>query len=69
MVIVLLSILSMASIKFVSDASIGAIATGDRQQRAITASVISEQLTRRLRNALPASIRVTPNGAASNSCR
>ncbi|WP_097462359.1 PulJ/GspJ family protein [Mangrovitalea sediminis] len=62
MVIVLLSIVALVSVKFVGDSTRGAIDTGQRQQRGIAASVISEQVSRALRQALPGSIRVTPDG-------
>lgn len=61
MVIVLLSIVALISVKFVSDSTRGAIDTGQRQQRGIAVSVISEQISRALRQALPGSIRVTPD--------
>ena len=63
MVIVVLSIIGTVSFHFIAQSSEGAIATGQRQQRAMAAEVISEQISRALRNALPGSIRVTPDGA------
>ena len=61
MVIVVLSIIGTVSFHFISQATEGAIDTGQRQQRAVAAEVISEQISRALRNALPGSVRVTPD--------
>ncbi len=57
MVIVLLSIVATISVQFVTFSTQGAIDTSDRQQRSLTGVVISEQITRALREALPTSVR------------
>lgn len=57
MVIVLLAIVATISVRFVSLSTVGAIDTGARQQRALNAVVISEQISRALREALPTSVR------------
>ncbi|GGY80976.1 type II secretion system protein [Marinobacter zhanjiangensis] len=59
MVIVLLAIVATISVQFVALSTQGAIDTGDRQQRALKAVVVSEQITRMLREAFPLSVRVT----------
>lgn len=65
MVIVLLGIVATISVQFVALSTRGAIDTGDRQQRSLKAVVVSEQITRMLREAFPLSIRVT---GATNNC-
>ncbi|GHD48973.1 MSHA biogenesis protein MshO [Marinobacter persicus] len=57
MVIVLLSIVATISVQFVALSTQGAIDVGSRQQRALSSVVISEQISRSLRAALPTSIR------------
>ncbi|MEH6356185.1 MAG: type II secretion system protein [Marinobacter sp.] len=57
MVIVLLGIVATMSTQFVSLSVRGAIDLGDRQQRALQSVVISEQITRELREAHPLSVR------------
>lgn len=57
MVIVLLSIVSIVSVRFVGLSTQGALDTGARQLRALQAVVISEQITRELRQAFPLSVR------------
>ncbi|MDR9424109.1 MAG: type II secretion system protein [Marinobacter sp.] len=57
MVIVLLGIVATISTQFVSLSVRGAIDLGDRQQRALQGVVISEQVTREVRNAFPLSVR------------
>ncbi|NWO04401.1 MAG: type II secretion system protein [Alteromonadaceae bacterium] len=57
MVIVLLGIVATISTQFVSLSVRGAIDLGDRQQRALQGVVISEQITRELREAFPLSVR------------
>jgi len=57
MVIVLLGIVATVSTQFVSLSTLGAIDLGDRQQRALQGVVISEQITRELREAFPLSVR------------
>lgn len=61
MVIVLLGIVATISVQFVALSTQGAIDVGSRQQRALSSVVISEQISRSLRGALPTSIRTTPN--------
>lgn len=56
-VIVLLGIVATISTQFVSLSVRGAIDLGDRQQRALQSVVISEQITRELREAFPLSVR------------
>lgn len=62
MVIVLLGIVATISTQFVNLSVRGAIDLGDRQQRALQGVVISEQITRELREAHPLSVR------AGNQC-
>ncbi|MCK2149748.1 type II secretion system GspH family protein [Marinobacter alexandrii] len=57
MVIVLLSIVATVSVRFVSLSTRGALDTSARQLRALQAVVISEQITRELREAFPLSVR------------
>lgn len=73
MVIVLLAIVATISVRFVSLSTGGAIDTSARQQRSLAGVVISEQVSRALRNALPTSVRTNgrciewmPTQAASN---
>ena len=61
MVIVLLGIVATISVQFVSLSTRGALDVGDRQQRALQAVVVSEQISRELRNAFPNSIRIDDN--------
>jgi MSHA biogenesis protein MshO len=56
-VIVLLGIVATISTQFVSFSVRGAIDLGDRQQRALQGVVISEQITREVREAFPLSVR------------
>src|SRR6056297_2586468 len=62
MVIVLLAIVATISVQFVALSTQGAIDTGERQQRALKAVVISEQISRMLREAFPLSVRPTGAG-------
>ena len=65
-VIVLLAVVSTISVRFVALSTQGSIDTSARQQRALASVVISEQISRALREALPQSVRVvTLNG---NQC-
>ena len=61
-VIVLLGIVATISTQFVSLSVRGAIDLGDRQQRALQGVVISEQITREIREAFPLSVRAEPLG-------
>lgn len=73
MVIVLLAIVATVSVQFVALSTRGAIDLGARQQRSLAGVVISEQVSRQLREALPTSVRANgsciewiPVDAASN---
>ena len=57
MVIVLLGIVATISTQFVSLSVRGAVDLGDRQQRALQGVVMSEQITREIREAFPLSVR------------
>jgi MSHA biogenesis protein MshO len=59
MVIVLLGIVATVSVRFVSLSTQGAIDVSSRQQRALKGVVVSEQISRDIREALPTSIRVS----------
>ncbi|MCK7549757.1 type II secretion system protein J [Marinobacter koreensis] len=59
MVIVILAIVATISVQFVSLSTRGALDVSARQQRALQGVVISEQLSRQLREAFPLSIRVS----------
>lgn len=60
-VIVLLAIVATISVQFVALSTRGAIDVSARQQRALQGVVISEQISRELREAFPLSIRVAGN--------
>lgn len=62
MVIVILAIVATISVQFVSLSTRGAIDVGERQQRALKAVVVSEQITRMLREAFPLSVRTVGSG-------
>ena len=73
MVIVLLGIVATVSVRFVALSTQGALDVSSRQQRALASVVISEQISRELRGALPTSVRTDgsciefmPIRAASN---
>lgn len=57
MVIILLGIVATISVQFVALSTRGAIDVGDRQQRALQGVVISEQITREIREAFPLTVR------------
>jgi MSHA biogenesis protein MshO len=61
-VIVLLGIVATISVRFVTLSTQGAIDVSSRQQRALAGVVISEQISRELREALPTSVRTTTDG-------
>lgn len=63
MVIVLLAIVATISVQFVALSTQGAIDVSSRQQRALASVVISEQVSRELREALPTSIRTNADGS------
>lgn len=62
-VIVLLAIVATISVQFVALSTRGAIDVSSRQQRALSGVVISEHITRSLREALPTSIRTNADGS------
>ncbi|GGC83561.1 type II secretion system protein [Marinobacter halophilus] len=57
MVIVLLGIVATVSVQFVALSTVGALDVSSRQQRALQSVVISEQITREVREAFPLSVR------------
>lgn len=61
MVILLLGIVATISVQFVSLSTKGAIDSSNRQKQALKGVVISERVTRELREALPGSVRVSGN--------
>ena len=61
-VIVLLGIVGMMSAGVITYSAQGALDTAARQQRAVAAAVISEQISRELRHALPTSVRTSSDG-------
>ncbi len=61
MVIVLLAIVATISVQFVALSTRGALDVSSRQQRALQSVVISEQISREVREAFPLSVRT--NGA------
>lgn len=63
MVIVLLAIVATISVQFVTLSAQGALDVSSRQQRALSGVVISEQISRQLREALPTSVRTSTDGS------
>jgi MSHA biogenesis protein MshO len=63
MVIVLLAIVATVSVQFVGWSTRGALDAGARQQRSLAGVVISEQISRQLREALPTSVRINKPGS------
>jgi len=63
MVIVLLAIVATVSVRFVALSTQGALDVSSRQQRALAGVVISEQISREVREALPTSIRTNAGGS------
>lgn len=61
-VIILLAIVATISVQFVAFSTQGALDVGSRQQRALAGAVVSEQISRALRQALPNSVRVLDGG-------
>ncbi|GAA0850961.1 prepilin-type N-terminal cleavage/methylation domain-containing protein [Marinobacter szutsaonensis] len=59
MVIVLLAIIATISVQFVTLSTQGALDVGARQQRALQGVVVSEQISRELRQAFPISVRIS----------
>ncbi|WP_320820376.1 type II secretion system protein [Thalassolituus sp.] len=62
MVIAIASVMATVSVRFITLASQGLIDTGARQQLSGSSSVVNEQISRALRDALPGSIRTTADG-------
>lgn len=62
MVIVILAIVSTVSVRFIGFAAQGAIETSERQQMGAAGGLISEILSREIREALPNSIRSREDG-------
>ncbi|AOY88874.1 MSHA biogenesis protein MshO [Marinobacter salinus] len=62
MVIVLLAIVATISVQFVSLSTRGALDVSSRQQRSLAGVVISEKISREVREALPTSIRTNASG-------
>lgn len=61
-VIVLLGIVGTLSAGVITYSARGALDTAARQQRAVAAAVIAEQISRELRHALPTSVRTSGDG-------
>lgn len=66
MVIVVLGILSLGSVKFVSQSAQGLVDTADRQILSSAANIALEKVLREVRRALPNSVRTFSDGA--NTC-
>ncbi|MDX1588762.1 MAG: type II secretion system protein [Oleiphilaceae bacterium] len=62
MVIVILSVVSLVSVRFISFSTQGAIDTAERQTMAAGAGILAERISRELREALPASLRTHDDG-------
>ena len=62
-VIVLLAIVATISVQFVALSTRGAVDVASRQQRALSGVVVSEHISRGLREALPTSVRTNPSGS------
>ncbi|MGR6871710.1 type II secretion system protein [Pseudomonas sp. HK3] len=60
-VIVVLSILAIGSVQFISFSAQGYVDTARRSELSSTASIVSEKITRLVREALPNSVRITSN--------
>jgi len=63
MVIVILGIVASISVRFIQFSSQGAIDTAERQQMAMAASIMTERMSRELREALPTSLRAREKGS------
>jgi MSHA biogenesis protein MshO len=61
MVIILLGIVATISVRFVTLSTQGAIDASERQKRALKGVVLSERLTRELRESVPGSVNVSGN--------
>ncbi|PAU76373.1 MSHA biogenesis protein MshO [Halovibrio salipaludis] len=61
-VIVILGIVASISVRFIQFSSRGAIDTAERQQMAMAASIMTERMSRELREALPTSLRERDGG-------
>ena len=62
LVIVILGIVATISVRFIQLSSQGAIDTAERQQMAMAASIMTERISRELREALPTSIEARDGG-------
>lgn len=62
MVIVITAVIGTVSVQFIGLSARGAIDTASRQQLANAAAILSAQVSRELRGALPGSIRITGGG-------
>ena len=62
MVIVILGVVASISVRFIQFSSQGAIDTAERQQMAMAGSIMTERVSRELREALPTSLRVRDGG-------
>ena len=63
MTLMIASIIAIISVKFIGQTTRSMLDTGERQRLADTADIISEQISRRIRYALPGSLRVTNDGS------
>lgn len=61
-VIVILGIIGSISVRFIQFSTQGALDTANRQRLAMAAGIVSEQLSRELRSALPGSVRTGEGG-------
>ncbi|PID43809.1 MAG: hypothetical protein CSB48_03195 [Proteobacteria bacterium] len=69
MVIVIGSILAMVSVRFIASSMQGVVDTAGRQQMAMTIALVSERISRELRQALPNSVRIyDPDSDSENEC-
>jgi|AntDeeMetagen134_2_1112570.scaffolds.fasta_scaffold00088_9 MSHA biogenesis protein MshO len=62
MVIVILGIISTISVRFIQFSTQGAIDTADRQKMALGGSIMTEQISREVRDGLPTSLRIHDDG-------
>lgn len=63
MVIILLGIVATISVRFVALSTRGAIDVSDRQQRSLKGVVLSERLSRELRESVPGTVTVSDDGS------
>jgi len=62
-VIVLLSVLAVGSVQFISFSAQGYVDTARRGELASSASVMNEKISRKVRDALPGSVRINSDGS------